>query len=311
MRHHAPLATAALVAALALRACAASERLTVVTGIDPVAFVADRVGGPLVETRVLVGAGQDPHTYEPTPAQMTALAEGGLYLRIGLPFEDALLERVVGVSPRLTVVDAARGVPRRAPDEVDHGRERVDGDAGDGRDGPVAGAGAHDHNERTDPHVWMSPRLMKTIAVNVSDAFAAADPVHASDFRRRLATLLSDLDALDAEVAAALAPLRGRSLYVFHDAFGYFADAYGLRQVAIETGGREPGPRRVATIIEDARRDGVRAIFVQPQFSTVSAQAIASEIGGAVVPFDPLARDYIGSMRKAAGAVKAALEPRR
>jgi len=284
MRRRTLLAAVALSAALASRTDAASARLTAVTGVDPMAFVAERIGGPFVETRVLVGAGQDPHTYEPTPAQMAALAEGGLYLRIGLPFEDTLLERIVGVSPRLTVVDAARGVPRRAPAENGQG---------------------------TDPHIWMSPRLMKVIAANVCDAFATADPVHASDFRRRREALLSDLDALDAEVAAALAPLRGRRLYVFHDAFGYFADAYGLEQVAIETGGREPGPRQVATIIENARRDGVRAIFVQPQFSTVSAQAIASEIGGAVVPFDPLARDYIGNMRGAAAAVKAALAPRR
>ncbi len=153
----------------------------------------------------------------------------------------------------------------------------------------------------------MSPRLAKKIALNVCDALVAADPANAGAYRAGLDGLLADLDALDAETAAALEPLRGRAIYVFHDAFGYFADAYGLRQVAIETGGKEPGPRHVAELIDRARADGVRVIFVQPQFSTMSAEAIAREIGGAVVPFDPLARDYIAGMRAAVKAVRRAL----
>ncbi|MBM3307771.1 MAG: zinc ABC transporter substrate-binding protein [Candidatus Eisenbacteria bacterium] len=304
------LATAAAVVALQLAAgapapaaaasstAATPERpaLSTVAGIDPIAFVVERVGGPRVEVRVAVSAGQDPHTYEPTPAQMAALSGGRLYFRTGLPFEERLLGRIAEVAPQLAVVDVGRGVPRRRADDGAHRPGAHD-------DGADAG---HDHGE-ADPHIWMSPRLMKTIAGTVCDALVEADPAGADEYRRRLEALLSDLDTLHAEIAAALAPLRGRSLYVFHDAFGYFADAYGLRQVAIETGGREPGPRRVAGIIESARRDGIRVIFVQPQFSTLSAQAIAREIGGAVVPFDPLARDYIASMRKAAGAVAAAL----
>lgn len=247
--------------------------IRVFVSIDPIAYLAERIGGPLVDTSVLVGSGQDPHTYEPTPGQMSRLAEARLYCSIGLPFEDRLLPRIRGLSRNLTIVDAARGVPRRAGD----------------------------------PHIWMSPRLAKKIALNVCDALVAADPANAGAYRAGLDGLLADLDALDAETAAALAPLRGRTIYVFHDAFGYFADAYGLRQVAIETGGKEPGPRHVAELIDRARADGVRVIFVQPQFSTMSAEAIAREIGGAVVPFDPLARDYIAGMRTAVKAVRSAL----
>ncbi len=255
--------------------------------IDPIAYLVERIGGTLVDTSVLVGPGQDPHTYEPTPGQMGRLADARLYFSIGLPFEDSLLPRIRGLSHNLTVVDAARGVPRRTPE--------------DERDGHP------EHARETDPHVWMNPRLAKKIALNAYDALVAADPANAGAYRAGLDGLLVDLDALDAEAAAALEPLRGRAIYVFHDAFGYFADAYGLRQVAIETGGKEPGPRHVAELIDRARADGVRVIFVQPQFSTMSAEAIAREIGGAVVPFDPLARDYIASMRAAVKAVRLAL----
>lgn len=252
---------------------AAGHAVRVVACIDPIAYLADRIGGPFVDTSVLVAPGQDPHTYEPTPGQMARLAESRIYFAIGLPFEDRLLPRIRELSPDLSVVDAGRGVPRRAGD----------------------------------PHIWMSPRLAKTISRNIGDALVAADPPHAPAYRERLAVLLSDLDTLDAEVAATLGPLNGQSIYVYHDAFGYFADAYGLKQVAIETGGREPGPRHVADLIERARADGVHVIFVQPQFSTMNAEAIAREISGAVVPFDPLASDYIASMRKAALTVRDAL----
>lgn len=242
--------------------------------IEPIAYLAERIGGPLVDTSVLVGPGQDPHTYEPTPGQMARLAESRLYFAIGLPFEDRLLPRIRELSPNLAVIDAGRSVPRRTGD----------------------------------PHIWMSPRLAKTIARNLCDALVTADASNSRTYHDGLDALLSDLDTLDTEIASALRPLRGRSICVFHDAFGYFADAYGLKQVAIETGGREPGPRHVAELVERARRDGVRVIFVQPQFSTMSAAAIAREIGGAVVPFDPLARDYIANMRKAALTVRDALD---
>jgi len=253
---------------------AARDGLRVAVCIDPLAYLVERIGGQLVDTSVLVAPGQDPHTYEPTPGQMARLAESRLYFAIGLPFENRLLPRIRELSSDLTVVDAGRGVARRGGD----------------------------------PHIWMSPRLARTIAGNVCDALVAADPRNTAAYRAGLDSLLADLDALDAEIAAALKPLRGRSIYVFHDAFGYFADAYGMRQVAIETGGREPGPRHVAELIESAKADGVRVIFVQPQFSTMSAEAIAREIGGAVVRFDPLARDYIVNLRQAAMTVRDALE---
>lgn len=261
--------------------------LRVFVSVDPIAYLAERIGGPLVDTSVLVGPGQDPHTYEPTPGQMARLAEARLYCSIGLPFEDRLLSRIRELSPNLTIVDVARGVPRRMSEDEESGHP--------------------EHAHETDPHVWMSPRLAKTIALNVCEALTGLDPVNAVAYRAGLDDLLTDLDALDAEAAVALGPLKGKAIYVFHDAFGYFADAYGLRQVAIEAGGREPGPRHVAELIDRARADGVRVIFVQPQFSTMSAEAIAREIGGAVVPFDPLARDYIASMRAAVKAVRLAL----
>ena len=124
---------------------------------------------------------------------------------------------------------------------------------------------------------------------------------------RNLGVLDSDLARVDAELAAALAPLKGRAFYVFHPCLGYFARDYGLTQRSVETGGKSPGARHLKQLIARARADGVKVIFVQPQFPQDAARTVAEKIGGAVVPLDPLARDIIANLRRTAAALKKAL----
>jgi zinc transport system substrate-binding protein len=143
---------------------------------------------------------------------------------------------------------------------------------------------------------------------NICEELVTLDPEHADVFGENLAGLRAELKALDRELAETLAPLRGERIYVFHPAFGYFADAYGLIQVAVESGGGEPGPRELAALIEAASGEGVRAIFVQPQHSRRSAEVLATEIGAAVVPADPLAEDYLENLRAIAEEVVSQLE---
>ena len=241
---------------------------------------------------VLIGPGQSPHTFEPTPRQMSSLSEASVYFAVGLPFESTVLGSVLDMNAGLLVVDTADGVPRRRVEEAHHhhdaDRERVEG--------------------LPDPHVWLNPRFAALMARSVCDALKELDVAHADEFELNLSALLGDLDELDAEIAAALAPLRGESVFVFHPAFGYFTDAYGLKQVPVETGGMEPGARELVRLIERATVEGVRVVFVQPQFSSRTASAIAAEIDGAVVAIDPLAGDYLENLRRMAGEVRAALE---
>ena len=134
---------------------------------------------------------------------------------------------------------------------------------------------------RPDPHIWLNPLLVKTQARTICDALVELDPQHAADYRKNLAAFEADLDRVHAEIAATLAPLKGRELFVFHPAFGYFADAYGLKQVPVEIEGKEPTAKQLAELIARAKADHVKVIFVQPQFSRKSAEAIAQAIGGA------------------------------
>jgi len=287
----------ALAAALAAAGCGEADGVEVpdvVAGVGPVAYLAERIAAEHLRVGVLVAAGQDPHTYWPALRQMTGLAKARLLLTVGLPLEQRITEKLSG-GPK--VVDLAAGLDR-LPAEHDHGH------------GDHAGHddhGDHDDEGELDPHVWTSPRLARKMASRICEELCQLDPAHAEDFRRNLRALDADLAGVDADLTAALAPLKGRAFYVFHPCFGYFARDYGLKQKAVETGGKAPGARHLKRLIAAARADGVKVIFVQPQFPQASARTVAEKIGGAVVPLDPLARDYIVNLRRTAAALKNAL----
>ena len=266
----------------------------VYAGIPPIADFVERVGGRFVRVHTLIPPGQEPHSFEPTPQQMAKLGRARLYFAIGFPFERRLVGKIQSTYKGLEVVDISRGIPRRT----------LAAEPGDARE-TETGAKAARH---TDPHVWLSPRNAMRMAARIRDALAAADPAHAAAFRKNCNTFQHELAQLDAEIAKALAPIKGREIFVFHPAFGYFTDAYGLKQRAVEVGGKAPTARRLARLIDDARRHGVRVIFVQPQFSTRTAKVIAAAIHGAVVPMDPLAHDYVKNLRRMAAAIRDALK---
>jgi len=262
--------------------------MNVFVTILPLSYFAERIGGDSVEVSVLVPPGQSPATYEPTPAQMVRLARARILFTIGVPFEKSFLGNLAATYKNLEIVDTREGINLLPMEEAGH-----DGDG-------------HAHGTH-DPHVWLDPVRAKTIAENIAGALERADPDHAAEYRANLEKLLSDLDEVNAKVSETLAPLKGRTLYTFHPAYGYFADRYGLRQQSVAAGGKEPGPRQLAALIDQARKDGTRVIFVQPQFSESTAKILAREVGAAVVPMDPLAPDYIRNLEGMAHKIREAL----
>lgn len=273
------------------------SRITVFASILPQSYFLERIGGDHVQVEVLVGKGQSPHTYEPTPKQMARLHEARALFLIGVGFERGLLKKIGKIHPNLVMVETQKGVPTRTLAGHDH----AEGGKGHGHQRAGSAAGA------PDPHIWMSPRLAKIVAQNIHDTLCRLDPSRRQQYTLNLRSFQNDLDRVDARIARELAPLKGRKMYVFHPAFGYFADAYGLIQVPIEIEGKEPGARQLATLIDRARKDGVRVIFVQPQFSGKSAAVVAESIGGAVIPIDPLSKEYLANLETIASAVEQGL----
>ena len=262
-----------------------------------------RIGGPYVHVEVLVQAGQDPHIFEPTPRQVIALSQARLFFRVGMPFEDRLVARIAGGIANFAVIDTAAGITRRASSDA-----CTDSHGGHGHDEANTGGTPMQPDEdegQADPHVWLSPPLLKTMAANVAAALCRADPRHESVYQVNLKILHAELDALDRRIARSLAPYRGQAFYVFHPAFGYFADTYGLRQESVEVEGKQPTPRQIFGLIKKARDDHVKIIFLQPQFNQQIAASIAQAIGGAVMPMDDLAFDVLANLDAVAEKIAA------
>ena len=284
-----------MVAGLLLAGCARSRSseeemapdLQVTVSIVPQAYFVERIGGEHVAVQVMVEPGQSPHTYEPKPEQLVALSQSNVYFSIGVSFEDAWLERIAAASPGMLLVDTAAGIERRYIEAHDHGDDDDDHE--------------EDHEgENLDPHIWLSPRLVKIQARHMADALAELDPEHAQEYRDNLVAFEAEIDALDAEIRQQLAGLTSVKFLVFHPSWGYFADEYGLEQVAIEVGGQEPSAAELAQLITLAREEGIRVVFAQPEFSTRSAEVIAEEIDGRVLLINPLALDWAENLREVA-----------
>lgn len=281
-------------------------KLPVFVSILPQAYFLERVGGSHVDVEVLIGAGQSPHSYEPTPKQMAKLATARAFFSIGVPVEKGVLRKIRQSHKQLIIVETQQGITYRYLAGHDHDHGDSHGKAHN-TEGPVTYAPAKAGQKTPDPHIWMAPKLVKIQARNICDALSRLDPAHKQEYEENLRAFDADLDRADARISRALAPLKGKKMYVFHPAFGYFADAYGLIQVPIEIEGKEPGARQLAKLIERAKKDGVKVMFVQPQFSARSAEAVARAIGGVVVPIDPLARDYLANIDRIAAAVEKGL----
>ena len=261
----------------------AGEKINVFVSIAPQRDFVEQVGGDRVAVHVMVGPGQSPELFEPTPRQMARLAAAELYFSIGMPFEASWLPAVRRNNPDLKIVPCCADLAKLAGDG--HGGHEH---AGHGHGGDDSGM---------DPHVWTDPNNVIAIAGQIAEALAAHDAAHARDYRQAERAFSEKLRALDSLITARTATLKNRVLIVAHPSWGYFAERYGLSQRSIEQDGKEIQGRSLAELIEFARQRNIRAVFTQPQFNDRAARAIAAEIGATVYELDPLADGYIENMR--------------
>lgn len=308
------IALAALLGAFAgLAGCARAkpaaggDKLLVAVSILPQKFFVERIAGERVEVLVVVGEGQSPHSYEPSPRQLERLSRAAFWLLSGTDFEQSLEPKLRNLYPQLSIVDGTAGVTFRVLDAHSHGDEDHDeeGHAEDGHADDEHADDEHADDEadqapgelELDRHTWLGREPAKIMAGHILAALERTDPAHTDEYRARHAALIAEIDGRFDELADLLAPMAGQKVLVFHPAFGYFLDEFGLVQVAVETGGKEPTPKALATLVNEAREEGARAIFVQAQFPVESARSIAASLGAEVLPLDPLAADWLDNIR--------------
>jgi zinc transport system substrate-binding protein len=254
----------------------ATDKIRVVVSILPQAEFAESVGGDKVTVTVMVPPGHDPHTYAPTIGQLDAVKQAKLYAKVGsgIDFELSYMESIVQANRNMLVVDCSKGV------------ELVE----------------------NDPHIWLSPRNAKIMVENICDGLIQVDPQDREYYIQHKNEYLTELGELDTDISGNLSGITNRWFIVFHPAWGYFARAYNLTQVAIEIEGKTPSPKDVADVIQEAREHNIKVVFASPEFDVKSAQYIAEAIDGTVALIDPLARDYINKMRAVLGELVQGME---
>jgi zinc transport system substrate-binding protein len=272
------------------------QAISIIVTIIPQKEIVSSIGGEHVDITVMVPAGQSPHTYEPTPEQLMKVSQADAYFIVGsgVEFELTHLDTIKEQNSDLIIFDCSEEITVVSFDEHyghdhhhdnNHDEEHHDNDH---------------HHGGTDPHIWTSPVNFKKIAETVYNGLVEIDLDYQETYFQNYQNYISQLDSLHKHISDMLEPYEGRSFMVYHPAWGYFGDTYKLKQIAIEDGGKQPGPAGISAIIQQAQNESIRVIFVSPQFDTSSAETIAEQIDGKVAFANPLMTDYIDTLNSLA-----------
>ncbi|MBM3403943.1 MAG: hypothetical protein FJY10_03535 [Bacteroidetes bacterium] len=234
----------------------------ITVSIQPQKYLVRQIGGNDWYINVLVPPGSSPETYEPGPLQVKDLAQSAIYFANGyLEFEHGINGKISGLNNQLSIIDLSENL------------SLIQGD---------------DHHGGTDPHYWLGPQEIKIMAQTIASALQEKDPANKERYTANLSTFLSLMDSLDVKIRKRLAERKRDDFIVFHPALAYFSRQYGLNQLALEEEGKNPSAAHLKSLVDMAREKGIRHLFVQRQFDERNAEALAREIKGELVVFDPL-----------------------
>lgn len=251
-----------------------SDKQTIFVTITPLKSLVEEVTCGDFDVEVLVPKGASPETYDPTARQLMAVNDAEMLFSTGLiTFEQSLVEQI---SNKDNVVDLSKGISL------------------------LKGSCSHahcSHSHGIDPHIWTSPRALHTMTRSIHREVMERYPDSAK-YTTAAETLLERIEALDKECMQKISTAGANIMMIYHPAFTYYASDYGIKQVAIEQDGKEPSPRQLATLVETAKKNDIRNIFIQPQYSADKVAPLATECGAEVVVTDPLAEDILGEIER-------------
>lgn len=268
--------------------------MNVVVSILPQKTFVEAVGGDRVNVSLMVQPGNSPHTYEPKPSQMKDIAKADIYFAIGVEFEKVWLEKFWDLNKNMKIADLSKGITKREM-EVHHHLE----------DSHEAHEHEHDKAHHSlDPHIWTSPKNVYVIATNIYRVLSKENPENEPYYRKNLERFKAKVEATDKKIKEMLSDTpQGTHFMVFHPAWGYFATAYGLKQLPVEVEGKEPKPKELLHLLEEAKENKVKAIFTQPEFSDTTAKLLSEELNIKVVKTSPLAPDWSENLINLANAI--------
>ena len=251
-----------------------SDKKTIFVTITPMQSIIEEITAGDFDIEVIVPKGASPETFEPTPKQVTSFSDAELIFSTGLiDFEQSLVERIDGDAE---VVNLSNGI------------ELIAGSCSHGN---------HKHKHGVDPHIWTSPRALRTMVTNAHKAIMAHYP-DSVKYTEATGRLLERIDALDNYCATRIEAEGVEAMMIYHPAYTYYARDYGIEQIAIEHDGKEPSLRQTTALIEKAKEHGVKAILRQPQYSEDKVRAIANDAGAEIITTDPLSEDIFGEIKR-------------
>ena len=261
-----------------------SEKSILTVTLEPLRYFTEAIAGDNYEVVSMVPKGSSPESYDPTPQQLVNLSKSQAYFRIGyIGFEQAWMKKLEANCPNMKVYDTSKGI------DLIRDKGHWHGD--------------HFHEGGVEPHVWNSTQNALIIADNIYQALCELDSTHQEDYQKRLDVLKQTIRQTDANVRT-LVENADSTFLIYHPALSYFARDYGLKQVSIEEGGKEPSPAQLKALIETCRNENVHTIFVQQEFDQRNAQLIAHELGVNIVSINPLSYDWVKEMIRIAEALK-------
>lgn len=251
-----------------------TDEPTITVSILPQKYFVEKIAGDQFAVHVMIPEGAPPSNYDPTPLDLQRLSHSDAYFRIGrIGFELANMEKIADLNPELPIYDLSENIEiiGEACHQHDH---------------------AHQHSSG-DPHIWLSPRNAKQIAQNCFAALSALKPESEALFYDNLTLLNQEIDSLDHALQTKLRPLEGETFFIYHPALTYFARDYNLNQVALEFEGKSPSPVHLQKMIEQAREEQIKVVFIQREFDRSNASVLAKEINGSLIVINPLSSDWI------------------
>lgn len=273
---------------LLLTACNAnkqqpSDRPILTVTLEPLRYFTEAIAGDKFNVVSMVPKGSSPETYDPTPQQLVNLDKSTAYLRIGyIGFEQTWMDKLTANAPQMKVFDTSTGIDAIYETEQNHGE--------------------HHHEGGIEPHIWNSTRNASVIVNNIYAALSKLDSPNQAYYKHRADSLQQIIAQTDAEIRSHLSNAQTTFL-IYHPALSYFARDYGLKQISIEEGGKEPSPAHLKELIETCRQSNARIIFVQQEFDTRNAQLIADELEATIVPINPLSYEWQTEMINVAKAL--------
>ena len=267
------------------------EKPVITVTLEPQRYFTEAIAGDKFKVVSMVPKGSSPETYDPVPQQLVSLGDSKAYFRIGyIGFEQTWMERLMNNTPHIQVFDTSKGIDLILNNgDHDHGH----------------GHGPHDgHTHAVEPHVWNSTANALIIAGNTYKALSQLDKANDAYYMARYDSLCQRIQHTDSLIRQQLsAPEAAKAFMIYHPALSYFARDYGLHQISIEEGGKEPSPAHLKELIDLCQTEDVRVIFVQPEFDKRNAETIAQQTGTKVVPINPLSYDWEEEMLNVAKAL--------